>query len=446
MHPPAPSRSARTLLLLVVAFATTLLTLVAADRLTGRLDTGYAAARGAPGATRTLTTSEFSVRIANNVLGFREPRLPAPKPRDTIRIVTVGDSFTQGYGVDASASYPRLLEKLLQHRDPVHRYEVINLGVPGTNPLDYLGNLRDVGLRYQPDVVVVGLMANDVQDVRTHMEHNVVFGADVLAAAQREVATPRAFWKRAANALLPTLYPLAWHAARADPRETSGAAGERGPATIAHDRWPEVLRAYAARLGEPERAEEVLRTLSPRDAEQLAPLLVREMRPDDPAAFEPTMLLLGLMRPHLFADAVLLPPAYDAAFARTASLLREIAETAQAADARTLVVFIPAPQQVSDAGRAFLEEHHFAWDPRTLTDTSFSDRLQAFGRKEHVAMLDLLPLLRSAAASGGGPLYYPRDGHWTPRSHALAASAIADALAAPEASVPPDVRSIAARR
>lgn len=406
--------------------------------------------------TRTLTTPEFSVRIVNNVLGFREPRLPAPKPRDTIRVVAVGDSFTQGYGVDASESYPRLLEDLLQRRDPAHRYEVVNLGVPGTNPLDYLGNLRDVGLRYQPDVVLVGLMANDVQDVRTHMEQNVVFSADVLAAAQSDVATSRAFWKRAANALLPTLYPLAWHAVRAGARATPAGVGTanagttssdaHGPGTIARDRWPDVLRAYSARLGKPERAEEILRTLSPQDAERLAPLLVREMRPDDPAAFEPMMLLLGLTRPRLFADAVLLPPAYDAAFARTTSLLREIDDTARSAGARTLVVFIPALQQVSDAGRAFLEEHHFAWDPRTLTDTTFSDRLQAFGRKEHIAMLDLLPLLRFAAASGGEPLYYTRDGHWTPRSHAVAADAIANVLFVPETPASPDVRSIAARR
>lgn len=445
---------------MLVAAVTTLVTLVAADRLAGRLDAGYAPARGAPGTARTLTTPEFSVRIVNNALGFREPRLPAAKPRDTIRVVAVGDSFTQGYGVDESESYPRLLESLLRHRDPAHRYEVINLGVPGTNPIDYLGNLRTVGMRYQPDVVLVGLMANDVQDVRTHMEQNVVFGADVLAAAQNDVARPRPWWKRATNALLPTLYPLAWHALNATAHDASAvrpaAAGSADaarrpaalpPAPLPRDRWPDVLRAYAARLGKPERAETLLHALSPRDAQRLAPLLVREVRLDDPAAFEPTMLLLGLMRPRLFADAVLLPPAYDAAFARTTSLLRAIADTAAAGGARTLVVFIPALQQVSDVGRGFLEEHHFAWDARTLTDTTFSDRLQAFGRQEHVAVLDLLPMLRTAAASDGPPLYFARDGHWTPRGHALAAAAIADALAGPEEpTASPDVRSVAAHR
>jgi hypothetical protein len=367
--------------------------------------------------------------------------LPAAKLPGVRRIVVVGDSFAQGYGVDRGQSFPSRLEFLLEQRDPDHGYEVVNLGVPGTNPFDYLGNLRAVGLLYEPDVVIVALMANDVQDVRSHIEQHVRFSADVLPEVQQEVAAPRSWWKRAPNALLPHLYPLLWRTihpaaggASVDPATGTGlrSAGAESERTalpqIPVDRWQDVLLGFADRFGEGEHARAILPRLSADEVSQLQPLLTARLKTESNESFDAFMLLLGVTRPRLFADAVLLPPSYDAAWQRTTDLLDEIDATARRAGARTLVTFIPALHQVSPAGRGYLEAHRFEWDDRTLVDTTFSDRLATFGQESGIAVLDLLPLLRAEAHRPGSALYYPEDGHWTPRAHALAARALADAL------------------
>ena len=45
-----------------------------------------------------------------------------------------------------------------------------------------------------------------------------------------------------------------------------------------------------------------------------------------------------------------------------------------------------------------------------------------------VPLLDLVPPLREADATGGAPLYYASDQHWTAAGHAVAARAIAGFL------------------
>jgi hypothetical protein len=72
-----------------------------------------------------------------------------------------------------------------------------------------------------------------------------------------------------------------------------------------------------------------------------------------------------------------------------------------------------------------LESLGFRWDDRTLTDTTFADRLAALAAREGVDYVDPLPALRAARDD---TLYFPIDGHWTPRGHALVAELIATAV------------------
>lgn len=118
------------------------------DRLVAAHGWDYAPLRSHADSDNEMIRSEFSVRVVTNRLGFREPRLPGPKPEGTIRIVVVGDSFTQGYGVAEEQAYPRRLQALLGDRAGGGRYEVVNLGVPAACPLDYVHHLRDPGLAY----------------------------------------------------------------------------------------------------------------------------------------------------------------------------------------------------------------------------------------------------------------------------------------------------------
>src|SRR6185369_3984266 len=102
----------------VLASGAIVLCLVALDRLVAWTDLGYRAARYRPNEDRQLTRDEFNVHIATNALGVR-------------RVVVLGDSFTQGYGVEESEAYPRGLERRLATAG-LGDVQVVNLGVPGT--------------------------------------------------------------------------------------------------------------------------------------------------------------------------------------------------------------------------------------------------------------------------------------------------------------------------
>jgi hypothetical protein len=107
------------------------------------------------------TVGGWGVRI--NSAGFRGPEYQPAKPPGTLRILTVGDSFTFGYGVAEDSTYGRYLEALLSRPSPAcPRPEVINAGVNGYNARQELAFIKRIGIRYDPDIVIVGFTPNDL--------------------------------------------------------------------------------------------------------------------------------------------------------------------------------------------------------------------------------------------------------------------------------------------
>lgn len=96
-----------------------------------------------------------------------------PKPKNTIRLAALGDSFTYGMHVNTSDAWPNYLERLLQTHAPCggdRSYEVINMGVPGYDFMYEVERFRVHGLAYQPDVVLWMLIDNDFLDVNEYMK------------------------------------------------------------------------------------------------------------------------------------------------------------------------------------------------------------------------------------------------------------------------------------
>lgn len=109
-----------------------------------------------PGARTRHRTPEFDVAVRINDQGFRADRgYSLGPPPQTTRIVAVGDSFTFGQGVDAHEAFPAILERRLDA-------EVVNLGVPGYGLDQQLLMLESRGLRFRPDLILVGLHTPDV--------------------------------------------------------------------------------------------------------------------------------------------------------------------------------------------------------------------------------------------------------------------------------------------
>ncbi len=108
---------------------------------------------------------QVKFRLSSNRDGFRE-RPFSPKAPGTIRIVTLGDSSTFGWGVNVEHTYQRLLEDRLEQHLP-GRIEVLNLGIPGHNTRHGLGMLRHYALQLEPDLLIVSYGANDPRRVPT---------------------------------------------------------------------------------------------------------------------------------------------------------------------------------------------------------------------------------------------------------------------------------------
>ena len=95
------------------------------------------------------------VRI--NSRGTRGREFDVPKPVDTIRIISIGDSRTFGWGLSDEETYSALLEKLLQEKfSSRKKIEVINCGVNAWSFGQMAAYFKNYALSWQPDMVVLG--------------------------------------------------------------------------------------------------------------------------------------------------------------------------------------------------------------------------------------------------------------------------------------------------
>jgi hypothetical protein len=80
---------------------------------------------------------------------------------EKFRILTVGDSNTYGIGMPRSRAYPAQLEQLLDASADSDRFEVVNMGVPGSNSSQVVENLPQYIRMYKPHLLVVLTGVND---------------------------------------------------------------------------------------------------------------------------------------------------------------------------------------------------------------------------------------------------------------------------------------------
>lgn len=104
----------------------------------------------------------IGVPVSINSDGFRGREHAISKPTSTIRIVGLGDSVMFGWGVQEDESYLSIVEQDLNGQQDGLRWEVINTGVPGYNTVMEVETLKDKGLKYQPDLVVINYVLNDM--------------------------------------------------------------------------------------------------------------------------------------------------------------------------------------------------------------------------------------------------------------------------------------------
>jgi hypothetical protein len=125
-----------------------------------------------------------------NSRGYRDLERRLEKAPGVRRLVSLGDSFAWGVGVELEDAYPQRLERGL-NRLRGETWEVVNLAKPGMNTVDHLALLEKEGLGYAPDAVLVGYVLNDSEDAGS---------AEVRRAAEWSAPRypPTLLWDRSA--------------------------------------------------------------------------------------------------------------------------------------------------------------------------------------------------------------------------------------------------------
>jgi lysophospholipase L1-like esterase len=121
-----------------------------------------------PSTTRFSATKGYELTPDHkniNSHGLRDREISLLKPSNTFRILALGDSFTYGAGVRIEETYVKQLEAMLNQKlgNRGIRYEVLNAGVPGYNTHQELIHLKEVGLLYHPDLILIGFTMSDAE-------------------------------------------------------------------------------------------------------------------------------------------------------------------------------------------------------------------------------------------------------------------------------------------
>ena len=108
-----------------------------------------------------ITRPEFSVTFSTNSRGFREPEPPPPLDGS---VLFIGDSYTEGWGVNDGEDYPSLVRQELDERYGSGSIPVVNAAMSASGQSRWLKLLRSDLRDCHPRLVVFQVCWNDCLD------------------------------------------------------------------------------------------------------------------------------------------------------------------------------------------------------------------------------------------------------------------------------------------
>ncbi|MBX3049922.1 MAG: SGNH/GDSL hydrolase family protein [Caldilineaceae bacterium] len=375
---------------------------------------------------------EFDVQVTLNSRGIRGPEtLTYARTDGVYRVLLLGDSFMEALQVNDDETLGEVLRSHLQAQlgRPV---EVINSGVSGFGTDQELLWLREEGVKYAPDLVLLAV----------YPHNDFMNNAEVLESANQG-AISKPFFALADGQLQLHYYP--YDPASVPPvsspfAEVAQTEMAPGPLTPLAD-WLRPRSAFyryfdpRIRIASPRTAAWLARTglLAPGQESQLVA---------QGAGFVPLTY-------RIYQNP--LGPEWQQAVALTTALFGEIRTTAESIGAQSAALVIPSPETVYPARwqqilTRFPAMQSDAWDlqqPERLALTALADA----GIPAHSLATAL-----ARGAANAPLLYFAEEGHWTAAGHRLAAldgfnflqtSGLISGLAGPplELSLPRPVRT-----
>ena len=140
-----------------------------------------------------------------NSHGFRDYERSYQKPRNTFRILMLGDSYIEALQVQLDDSFPALLENTLNAQSSSTRFEVLALGQSGFGTADEYHRYLDFGVSYDPDLVILAfLTGNDFRNNSKFLnregmgfyyvfdqEHKLILDRSLINAYERSLTYPK---------------------------------------------------------------------------------------------------------------------------------------------------------------------------------------------------------------------------------------------------------------
>jgi hypothetical protein len=321
---------------------------------------------------------KFVTHFQTNAAGQRGRPISLEKEPGTFRVLVLGDSFVEAAQVNEQDRFVSRLEALFNADGGQTRYEVIDASCGGWGTGQQLLYLREQGLAYRPDLVLLAFfVGNDVGDNSLELQLDgkaevalkpyFVEGKDGALELLSPSPPPQTAFVRAANVL--RLHSTAYNFVETGVLQKLGR---------------DDLRAAWRAVDAPERLR------------LQGNLVFRERLTDD----------------------------WRSAWKITEKLLGKVRDEATGRGARFGIVLVPTRGQVSD--QAWRGIAGGDGGRRAGLDRQFpNEQLQKIAGRLNTPLLDLVPPLRQAQDAGRDALYYERDQHWTANGHAVAAQAIA---------------------
>jgi hypothetical protein len=319
----------------------------------------------------------FSTEIKFNSEGMRDVEHDLNKPVGTYRIAVIGDSFVTAQEVEFDETFFRQLQHILNKRG--YESQVLGFGVRGFGTGQAYQLLAHYALKYDPDLVILSFMANDVRNNLLALEKNPAkpyFEPQSDGTLKQQPFTPMpdhsGSWKSTLFEYLHTVRFLYFAAARIP--------------------W---IHNALAKFG------------------VYANIISKPTGPDD------------LLVDTVFRDPPW-PSVWEEAWQVTKGLLRSINSLSVSSGARFILFSAADFTAVEDRPFKELEERH---PGMALKYDNMERRLATFSVDEGIAYVSSLPAMRDLQA-GGKSAHFDCDGHWTRDAHKRAAELLADYLIA----------------
>jgi lysophospholipase L1-like esterase len=343
---------------------------------------------------------EFEYLFKTNDQGLRYRTIPRVKTANQYRIFVSGDSYTEGFGVDAEHRFTDLLEDKFKTSSKSILF--INGGLGGTGTLEHGRLFLNIGLKYNPDALLICVFPNDLSDTPKKLAPNALSATPHLRFGVKKIAYT--FW--------PHVYTLLkkFHHKRIYLSKTRTTD------------FISTITRQAEKRNIPQSRITAWKVSLPQD-------LVEAVNQD---RFMGYILSGGLLYPKRWIDTFdIASDSAEKKWQNMTLILSKILARAQQNGIEAAMVFIPSPllydsRQYSEKNPLIITgtEIHQRW---LAEDTEIQKRLRLWADEKGVPYLDLTPTFRKAFQANKD-LNFPLDGHWNNLGHQVAAGAIASWL------------------